>query len=72
MSAPPPINYSNSKIYQEQAAKMYESIISPYNENVLSNIDGFLNAYYPIIDNDTSETELGKSLLNSYIVIYYY
>jgi len=42
ISTPPAINYSNSKIYQEQAAKIYESIVSSNNKNILSNINGFL------------------------------
>jgi len=32
ISEPPAINYSNSKIYQQQAAKIYESIVSSKNK----------------------------------------
>jgi len=68
MSEPPPINYSNSKIYQEQAARVFKSIQSDANKNILSNVNGYLNAYYPINDNNTSITESGKSLVISYII----
>jgi len=65
ISTSPFINYSNSIIYQEQVARIFESIISPNNKNILSNVNGYLNAYYPINDNNTSITESGKSLVIS-------
>jgi len=68
ISTPPSINYSNSKNYQEQAAKIYDSIKSPANRIILSNVNSYLDGYYPINDKDTSITESGKSLVISYII----
>jgi len=68
ISKPPPINYSYSSVYQEQAAKIYEAIKSPANRNAKANINNYLNAYYPINDNNDSITESGKQLVISYII----
>jgi len=68
ISKPPAINYGNSIVNQQQAAKIYESIKSPANRNLIGNINNYLNAYYPINDNNDSITESGKNLVISYII----